>query len=185
MERLGLRFEIVSSDIEEVVDPQLTPPEMAVAFSRRKAGAVARRHPDAVVIAADTLGVLDGCILGKPGDAEEARRMLKSMSGKAHSVFTGLTVIDGVTGASESRSVETVVRIKRLTDREIEAYVRTGEPLDKAGAYAIQGLGAVIVEGIEGDYYNVIGLPLAALADTLKRFGIDVLAGSSFRGEEG
>jgi septum formation protein len=101
--------------------------------------------------------------------------MLSTLSGKAHTVITGFTILDTLADKAVSRSVETTVYMKRLTAAEIKAYVRTGEPLDKAGSYAIQGLGAVLVEKIEGDYFNVVGLPLSALADVLKEFGVNVL----------
>ena len=105
--------------------------------------------------------------------------MLETINGKSHSVITGFTIIDTDSGKTASRSVETKVHIRKMTPEEIDAYVKSGEPLDKAGAYAIQGLGSVIVERIEGDYYNVIGLPLKALAESLKNFGVNVLQDSS------
>ncbi len=141
----------------------------------RYCGQAASWATNAIVIAADTFGVFDGRILGKPHTEEEARRMLEALNGKSHSVITGFSVIDTGTNKVLSKSVETRVYIRKLTPAEIDAYVRSKEPLDKAGAYAIQGLGAVIVERIEGDYYNVVGLPLSALAEALKVFGIDVL----------
>jgi septum formation protein len=101
--------------------------------------------------------------------------MLAALSGKSHTVITGFTALDTLTRKAVSRSVETTVHMKRITKSEIEAYVKTGEPLDKAGAYAIQGLGAVLVEKIEGDYFNVMGLPLCALTEVLKEFGVNVL----------
>lgn len=130
------------------------------------------RHADSIIIAADTIGVLEGRILGKPLDAPHARKMLAEMSGTCHSVITGFTVVDSATGRAVSRTVETKVYFRKLNKSEIDRYVRTGEPLDKAGAYAIQGLGALLVEKIEGDYSNVIGLPLCELAVVLKRFGV-------------
>jgi septum formation protein len=106
---------------------------------------------------------------------EEARRMLTLLNGKAHSVITGFTIIDTNTKKKLSRSVETKVYFRKMTTQEIEAYINTGEPLDKAGAYAIQGLGAIIVKKIEGDYFNVMGLPLSSLTEALKKFGVSVL----------
>jgi septum formation protein len=137
---------------------------------------VAPRYKDAIIIAADTIGVIDGKIIGKPLTAQQAVKMLGDLSGKSHEVITGFTILDTTTGKIFSATVSTVVYIKQLTSAEIEAYVQTGEPLDKAGAYAIQGLGAVLVERIEGDYYNVVGLPLNALVEALKGLGIKVLA---------
>ena len=113
--------------------------------------------------------------MGKPHTKEEARRMLTLLNGKAHSVITGFTIIDTNTKKKLSRSVETKVYFRKMTALEIEAYIKTGEPLDKAGAYAIQGIGAIIVKKIEGDYLNVIGLPLVSLTEALKKFGVSVL----------
>ncbi len=177
LEQIGLRFEVDTSVTEETGIGESDPHRLAVAISRKKAESVAHRYADAVIIAADTFGVLDGCIIGKPHSPEEARAMLAGLSGRAHSVITGFTVLDSRTHKAVSRSVETIVSMKRSTGAEIAAYVRTGEPLDKAGAYAIQGLGALFVEKIEGDFFNVVGLPLFALSETLKEFGITVLPG--------
>jgi len=141
-------------------------------LSLNKARAAAARHAGSIIIAADTIGVLDGRILGKPLDASHARKMLAQMSGRCHRVITGFTVIDSATGKTVSRTVETKVYFRKLSRAEIVRYVETGEPLDKAGAYAIQGLGALLVERIEGDYNNVIGLPLTALVQVLRSFGI-------------
>ena len=134
------------------------------------------RHADSIIIAADTIGVLEGRILGKPLDAPHACKMLAELSGRCHSVITGFTVIDSATDKAVSRSVETKVHFRKLSRAEISRYVKTGEPLDKAGAYAIQGLGSLLVERIEGDYNNVIGLPICALAIVLKGFGITLPA---------
>ncbi len=173
--QIGLKFAVESSEYQEEMHPELTPQQLARFFSREKAQAVARRHGNALVIAADTFGVFRGKIVGKPHTAAEARDMLTMLNGKMHTVITGFTIIDTETNRTISRSVATRVYFRRLTAAEINAYVKSQEPLDKAGAYAIQGLGSVIVKRIEGDYYNVIGLPLCALVQSLKKFGIDVL----------
>jgi septum formation protein len=175
LEQIGLKFDVEASNSIENAEPGLGPHEMARSVSLKKALAVAKKYENAVVIAADTFGVLKGKILGKPATADEAREMLAAMSGKSHSVITGFTILDTDDGKSVSRSVETRVQFRKLTDEEIDAYVRSGEPLDKAGAYAIQGLGALLVEEIDGDYFNVVGLPLNALAESLKEFGISAL----------
>ena len=175
LEIIGLRFEVEPSDYAEDMRSGLRPDELARAISLGKAKAVATRHKNAIVIAADTFIVFRGKIMGKPGTEAEARKMLKSLRGKPHSVITGFTILDTDNDKVFTKSVETVVYIKNLASEEIEAYVKSGEPLDKAGAYAIQGSGSVIVERIEGDYFNVIGLPLCALAEGLKEFGIHVL----------
>jgi septum formation protein len=176
LENIGLKFSVDPVEIAEIQANSLKPAELAKALSLRKARAAASRHADSIIIAADTLGVLDGVILGKPVDARHARKTLAALSGRRHSVITGFSVIDTATGRAVSRAVETRVYFRKIGRPEIDRYVRTGEPLDKAGAYAIQGLGALLVERIEGDYYNVIGLPLCALARVLKRFGITLPA---------
>jgi septum formation protein len=176
MESIGLHFIV---DVERLEEDRLVagtdPHQEAARLSLKKARSVAARHPDAVIIAADTFGVLDGRYLGKPQNARHAVRMLKSMSGKCHKVISGFTIIDTSTNLIATRTVETQVYFRSLSLSEITAYVNTGEPLDKAGAYAIQGLGSVLVEKIEGDYYNVVGLPLCTLAVALKEFDIEVL----------
>jgi septum formation protein len=175
LEKIGLKFEVEPSNYVEDMHSGLSPDELARVISLGKAKAVACRHKNAIVIAADTFIVLKGKIMGKPGTEAEARKMLMRLRGKSHSVVTGFTILDTDNDKVLTKSVETVVHIKNLTSEEIEAYVKSGEPLDKAGAYAIQGLGSIIVERIEGDYFNVIGLPLGALAEGLKEFGIHVL----------
>jgi septum formation protein len=174
LQKIGLKFEVDASNCAEEIDPTLKPDEIVRRISIEKACAVASRHKDAVIIAADTIGVIGKKLLGKPRTAGEARKMLAQISGKSHEVITGFTVLDTATNKVISGTVNTKVYIKKMTQQEIDAYVQTGEPLDKAGAYGIQGLGAVIVEKIEGDYYNVVGLPLSALAEVLKEFGINV-----------
>ncbi len=175
LEKIGLKFEVEPSNSEEKIIPGLRPHELAKSLSLEKAKAVASKRKNALIIAADTFGVLNGKVLGKPHAEREARKMLKAISGKPHLVITGFTIIDTESNKAISNSVETKVYIKRLTPDEIDAYVKSKEPLDKAGGYAIQGLGAVIVEKIEGDFFNVIGLPLNALAESLKEFGVTIL----------
>ena len=175
LEKIGLKFEVEPGDCEEEIKSEIEPHELVRQISIKKAKSVAARHKNALIIAADTIGVIDNKILGKPHTENEARKMLKEISGKSHTVITGFTILDTATNKTLSRTVSTNVYIKELSSQEIDAYVKTGEPLDKAGAYAIQGLGAVIVERIDGDYYNVMGLPLNALTEVLKEFGIRVL----------
>ncbi len=175
LEKIGLEFTLDPLDQAEVLDHRLPPRELAKYLSLKKAKAAAGRHSSSIVIAADTIGVISGKLLGKPADAQQARGMLKMMSGKKHTVITGFTVMDASSGRSVTHAVETRVYFRKLSPDEIEAYIRSGEPLDKAGAYAIQGLGALLVEKIEGDYYNVVGLPLTALAKALRQFDIDLL----------
>jgi len=175
LEKIGLRFKVEPSNYEEDMRSELEPHEFARKISLEKAKVVASKHKNAIVIAADTFIIFGGQILGKPHTEKEARKMLETISGKPHSVITGFSIIDTGTSKTLSKSVETKIYIRKLTLAEIDAYVKSKEPLDKAGAYAIQGLGAVFVEKIEGDYFNVIGLPLSALTEALKEFGISVL----------
>ena len=175
LERIGLKFEVEPSNYEESISSELGPHELAKSLSLEKAKLVAQNHKNTLVIAADTFIVFESRILGKPRTETEAKEMLKTMNGKPHSVITGFTIIDTDSNKALSRSVETKVHLRQLSSNEIDAYVRSKEPLDKAGAYAIQGLGAVIVEKIEGDFFNVIGLPLSALTESLKEFGVHIL----------
>jgi len=175
LEKLGLKFQVEPSNYQEDINSGLEPHELAKSLSLKKAELVARDHKSALVIAADTFIAFEGKILGKPQTETAARKMLAAISGRRHSVITGFTIIDTESNKVLSRSVSTRVYIRQLTSNEIDAYVRSKEPLDKAGAYAIQGLGSVIVEKIEGDYFNVVGLPLSALAESLKEFGIHIL----------
>jgi len=175
LEQIGLTFRVDAGVQEDETSAEQEPHRLARELSLKKAVSTAGRHPDATIIAADTFGIIDGRIIGKPHSEREARAMLALLSGRAHSVITGFTVLDTQTGKSVSRSIETTVYMKQITKSEIDAYVKTGEPLDKAASYAIQGLGAVLIEKIEGDYFNVMGLPLASLAEVLKDFGVNVL----------
>jgi len=175
LEKIGLKFEVEPSNYAEDMHSRLSPDKLARAISLEKARAVARKHKNAIVIAADTFIVFRGKIMGKPNTEAEARKMLMALRGKSHSVITGFTILDTEENKVLTKSVETVIHIKKLTPEEIDGYVKSKEPLDKAGAYAIQGLGSVIVERIEGDYFNVMGLPLSALAESLTEFGIHIL----------
>jgi len=175
LEKIGLQFDVEPSDYVEDMSFQLEPHDLAKSISLGKALAVAKKHKNAIVIAADTFIVLGDTIMGKPIAEAEATEMLRRINGKCHSVITGFTVIDTDRNKAMSGSTETRVYIKKLRLQEINAYVESKEPLDKAGAYAIQGLGSVIVERIEGDFFNIMGLPLSALADCLKEFDIYVL----------
>ena len=175
LEKIGLIFEVEPSNYEEDMPLRLEPHEFARKISLEKARVVASKHKNSIVIAADTFIVFGGQILGKPHTEKDAREMLEAISGKYHSVITGFSIIDTGKNKTLSKSVETKVYIRNLTLAEIDAYVKTREPLDKAGAYAIQGLGSVFVEKIDGDYYNVVGFPLSALTEALKEFGVNIL----------
>ena len=171
----GLKFSVCASSYEENLDLPLRPRELARYLSCKKAEAVTNKHRNAIVIAADTFIVFRDRLLGKPRNEKDAEKMLNMLNGKRHSVITGFTIIDTGNNKTLSRSVSTMVYFKKLSRAEIRAYVRTKEPLDKAGAYAVQGLGAVFIEKINGDFFNVMGLPLCALTESLKKFGIYVL----------
>jgi len=163
---LRIPFTIQSTDIDETLDTHCPIPDAVARLSLRKALA-AIRDPQDTVIAADTIVVCDGYILGKPEDKEAAFKMLAMLSGREHQVMTGVTVLKGERTTSFTEI--THVRFRPLTAKEIRDYIATGEPMDKAGSYGIQGGAALFVEGIEGDYYNVIGLPICRLSQTLKQ----------------
>lgn len=167
------RLEIIPARAKEEPHPELSPAELVRELARAKAAEVAQGNPDAIVIGADTVVSVDGTVLGKPVDEKDAQRMLTLLSGRAHEVFTGVTVIKN--GALQSFVERTVVRFRELSGEEIESYTATGEPLDKAGAYGIQGLASLFVEGIEGDFFNVMGLPLCRLGLILKTLGVNLL----------
>lgn len=173
--QIGLKFEIDPSNYEEDMTLDMKPVKLAEFLSLGKAEDVAKRHKNAVVISADTIVALDNEVFGKPHTPEKAKYMLQKMSGRAHSVITGFTIIDTETGKKISKSIETKVYFKKLSKEEIDAYIATGEPLDKGGGYAIQGLAALFVEKIEGDYFNVVGLPILAVTEEFKAFGIKIL----------
>ena len=163
-------FEIITDNSEEVVEPELLPEEVVKKLAMQKARNVSQKADDnAIIIAADTVVFIDGTILGKPADEDEAAAMLRKLSGRVHHVCTGIAVIDNKTGKAVSDIQRTAVSFKHLSDGEIDRYIATGETMDKAGAYGIQELGALFVEGIKGDYFNVVGLPVCKLAQILKR----------------
>lgn len=163
---MGLSYEVDPSDADERVEDGLSPEEIVLELSRRKAFSVAPRHPDCLVLAADTIVYLDG-VLGKPGTKERAAEMLVRLSGQWHGVYTGLALYDTATDKLLQRAEYTRVHFARLTPREIEEYVATGEPLDKAGGYGIQGMGGMFIDRIEGSHSGVIGLPMSALREML------------------
>ncbi|MDR0532274.1 MAG: Maf family protein [Oscillospiraceae bacterium] len=165
---VGLPFGVCVPKVAEIIAPDCPPEQCAEDLAAQKAAYVARQFPDDCVIGADTVVVAGGEILGKPKDAADAERMLRLLSGREHVVITGVCLR---LGERERRfSQHTLVRFYALGGEEIEAYVRTGEPMDKAGAYGIQGRGALLAEGITGDYFNVVGLPVALLARELRQF---------------
>jgi septum formation protein len=179
--QVGLPFRVQISALGEDGEACL-PGEAPEAHARRlaeaKARDVAREAGRGIVIGADTIVVNDGTILGKPRDAAEARTFLLGLAGRTHRVITAVAVIDACSGRSMVAAGTTQVRMRPFGPEEADAYLRTGEPLDKAGAYAIQGHGALLVEGVHGDYFTVVGLPLVLLADLLRGFGVDPWRGT-------
>ena len=174
MKLTGLPFTVRVADIDETMDPALPVQQEVTRVSRRKAQAIAAgASPDDIVIAADTIVVCDSLVMGKPHSESEAFSMLRRLSGRDHQVMSGLTVLHG--DDCENLTVTTTLRMRTLSDEEIRAYIATGEPMDKAGAYAIQGLAAMFVIGLDGDYYNVMGLPVCPLAMILRKFGVKLL----------
>ena len=177
LERMGIsEFEVIPAKAEEsaLLTRTLTPDQLVEELSRRKCAEVSAAHPDALVIAADTMVAVNNRVLGKPHSEKDAARMLAALSGRLHMVYTGVTVAQGVKSITEHEM--TFVRFCTLSQADIIRYIATGEPMDKAGAYGIQGYGSVLVEGISGDYYNVMGLPVCRLARLLSGFGVDALA---------
>ncbi len=167
---VGIAHEVCPADIDESLLTGETPTGHSERLARSKAHTIAAREPNAVVIAADTIVVLDGDILGKPRDQADAVAMLARLSGRAHEVFTAIAVARG--GQTESAVEQVRVTFRALTSHDVDMYVATGEPLDKAGAYGIQGYGATIVERVEGDYFSVMGLGLRRLVELLGRVGV-------------
>lgn len=166
---LQLSFQIASSDVDETYDAALSPEKIVQELALRKAKSVAKQHENATVIGADTIVVYENNILGKPKNAQEAVDMLTKLSGNTHAVYTGVAIVQ----ASKTSLFyeKTDVTFWKLTEEEIDTYVQTGEPFDKAGAYGIQQLGATLVKKIHGDYYTVVGLPIAKTIRELKKFG--------------
>ncbi len=180
MELLGLPFSVRVSDADESTDPELPPYFIVEQLSLLKASAVASEMKaegtEGIVIGSDTVVVFEDAILGKPKDSADAKKMLTALSGNWHSVLTGVTVMNTKNAKSETFYVETKVHFISLSEEQIDAYVSTGEPLDKAGSYGIQGKGGLFVDRIDGDYFNVVGLPMCKLATVLKEeFGIEPL----------
>ncbi|WP_310551422.1 Maf family protein [Paenibacillus glufosinatiresistens] len=175
---LNLPFEVIPSDADETTPEGWSPEEIVTALAVRKAEAVAAGSAgrEAVVIGSDTIVVLDGKVLGKPADETEAAAMLSRLSGRTHEVFTGVACIGLPEGKIRTGFTRARVSMRNIDGREIAAYVATGEPMDKAGAYAVQGLAAVFIERIEGDYHGIVGLPIYLLHGLLQEFGISALA---------
>ncbi len=180
LSQLGLSFEVIPSNIEENFDSDRDPAEIVETLAHQKALSVASERAHSLVIAADTLVVLNGSILGQPADESEARQMLRNLSGNTHDVFTGVALIRTGGDAKITKELcfheRTKVTFTTLTEREIDQYVRSGSPMDKAGAYGIQDdRGSLFISGIEGDYYNVVGFPLHKFYQNMKQIAPEIV----------
>ncbi len=177
LQNVGIKAEIIPANIDESALSTLDPIQMVTELAMLKATDVARSfRGNTIVIGADTCVYNEGKILGKPNSIEEAEEMLRSLSGKTHEVYTGYCVCSCKDGTTVSKCEKTRVTFKNLTDEEIRAYVKTREPMDKAGAYGIQNKGSILIERIDGDYFNVVGLPMCGLSKLLRdEFGVEVL----------
>ena len=172
LEQAGLEFSVIPSGISEDLVSTDSPESYAKILAENKAKDVSRTHPDSWVIGADTIVFIDNTILGKPGSPDEARKMLRRLSAKTHQVITGYCICCKAKNRFFSDSIKTDVLFKELTDDEIQWYIHTGEPFDKAGSYAIQGLGTFIVKRINGSYTNVVGLPVCEIVEFLINEGV-------------
>jgi septum formation protein len=172
LEQAGLTFSVIPSDFDESTVAMSDPDSYVIALAESKAIDISEKHPASWVIGADTIVLIDRNILGKPGSKEEARDMLQRLSGKTHQVLTGYCICCKKKNRFFSETIKTDVRFKKLSDAEIEWYIQTEEPFDKAGAYAIQGLGTFLVKSINGSYTNVVGLPVCEVIELLIKEGV-------------
>jgi septum formation protein len=178
LEQIGISFEVIASNVNENITYQDNPDMFVEQLALMKAQEVARRvNPGHLIIGADTIVLIDNEILGKPENEKDAFDTIKRLSGKSHFVFTGIAIIETAEGRTMVSHAKTKVIFRDIQDDEILAYIKSGEPDDKAGSYGIQGKGAVLVEGIDGCYFNIVGLPIACLCSMLKSFGVEVLGG--------
>jgi septum formation protein len=175
LQNLGLTFEICPSHTDESFKDGLKPAEIVELLAERKAADVLSHFHEGIIIGSDTIVVLDGKVLGKPKNEAEAIGMLSELRGKTHSVFSGLAVLQVQTGKKKIGHIETHVQMRNFSDSEMKSYIQTGEPMDKAGAYAIQGIGSIFVDRISGDYFSVVGMPVPLLVEFLAYFGVSVL----------
>ncbi len=179
--KLGLDFDVIPSGVEESPLPEETPQKHVTRLAEAKALDIGSQYPDRWIIAADTTVCINESILGKPKSEEEALEMLGRLSGREHFVLTGFSVLHFGKGKGEHRAVQTTVRMKALSPGEMKWYVKTGESFDKAGGYAIQGIGSFMIESIRGSYTNVVGLPLCELVEMLSRLGTVTISDYGFR----
>ena len=174
MRMLGFDFEVVDSQVDERNEVYTIPEVHVLELAQKKAVKVAEKINSGLIIGADTIVVLNNQILGKPKDAKQAKKILQQLSGKTHTVYTGFAVVEKPSGAVLSEFVKTLVSFRRLADEEIDRYIQSGSPFDKAGGYGIQDQGALFVEKIDGCFYNVMGLPISVTCQVLHKVGIDL-----------
>jgi septum formation protein len=170
LDMLGVDFEVILGDVEERVDPELEPEQLVMDLAMRKAADVFVRHPDRTVLGFDTMVYIDGVPLGKPVSADDAARMLRLLQGRTHTVVTGCAIVTKKGSYSFCERAE--VAFHPMTEAEINGYILSGEPFDKAGAYAAQGIGAKFIRGIQGDFFTVMGLPVARLYHEMMQLGL-------------
>jgi septum formation protein len=181
LKQVGLDFDVIPSRVEEDFAKGESPRKHVLRLAEAKVLEVARRYPGRWVVAADTIVYVDHSILGKPKSREEAKKMLRRLSGKEHRVLTGFSVHHLEKGKRDREAVQTAVKVKKLTQAEMEWYIQTGEPFDKAGGYAVQGIGSFMIESIKGSYTNVVGLPICELIQMLSRLGALTIAERGIR----
>ncbi len=182
LEQAGLDIKVIPSRFDEDSIPITRPASYVKALAEAKAKEIAVQYPEHYVIGADTIVTIDDHFLGKPGDVDEARAMLKRLSGQTHFVYSGFAILCIHREACFTKAVETKVQFKELTDEEIDWYIQTGEPFDKAGAYAIQGIGTFLIRRIDGSYTNVVGLPVCEVIEELIRMGVVTFSGNDPKG---
>ncbi len=175
LKQIGLDFKVIPSHTQEIIVPGMTPREIVLQLADQKACSVSKSYPNSVVLGADTAVCCEGEILGKPRERDEAASMLRFLSGRIHEVVTGVVLRQESRKLVREDAVTTRVKFRNLSEEEIASYTATNEPFDKAGAYGIQGFGALLVESIQGCYFNVVGLPLSRLPGMFKEFGVDLL----------
>jgi len=175
LEQIGLRFDTRESKYEEDMEKYSDPYKLVKYLALKKAEDVARHYKNAIIIGADTVVIVKNKIVGKPKDAKEAKNILEDVSGKKYTVLSGYAVIDTKNKKAINGVGEAKVEFKKLSNKEIDSYISTGEPFDKAGGFGIQNVAAVFIEGVQGDFYSIVGLPLNKIYEALKRMGVDVL----------
>jgi septum formation protein len=175
LKQLGLKFEVIPSNIDEKKYISRDPEKSVKKIALMKANDVAKKNKNGIVIGSDTIVVFKGKIIGKPKNKNDAFKTLKKFSGKEHEVVTGLAIIDTISKKTLIDSVKTKVKFRKITDDEINDFIATGEPFDKAGGYGIQNFACIFIESVNGCFYNVVGLPLSKLTEMLKHFNINIL----------